>query len=340
MRIRGHFGDGRRSRAEAAELLVVGGRASVTSLDGVLRLGAIPLASISVTSRLGDTPRHLYFSDGSSFTTDDNASVDLAFAEVHPGTGWLYRLESRWRIAALALLVSVGVIAAGIHWGVPNAARHVAAAVPPSVNVESERLALQFLDSELLQPSRLAPSERERLLRLLRPVLAEQALELPLRVVFRDAAHSFGANALALPGGTIVLTDQLIGMAQHDEELMAIVAHEVGHIVERHATRRALQASMLSLFAALAFGDISSVSAAATSVPIFLTELGYSRQFEREADLHAVSTLARLGIPPTRLADILQRLDPSHGGHGYLSTHPPTPERIEAIRRDATGHPR
>lgn len=336
MRIRGHFGDGRRSRAEAAELLIVGGRASVTSLEGVLRIGAIPLASISVTSRLGDTPRHLYFSDGSSFTTDDNASVDLVFADVHSGTGWLHRLESRWRMAALALMVTVGVVAAGIHWGVPSAARHVAAALPASVNIESERLALQFLDGELLRPSRLAPNERERLLRLFRPVLADQAPDLPLRVVFRDAGHSFGANALALPGGTIVLTDQLVKMAHHDEELMAIVAHEIGHIVERHATRRTLQASILSLFAALAFGDISSVSAAATSVPIFLTELGYSRRFEREADLHAVSTLARLDIPPTRLADILQRLDPSHGGHGYLSTHPPTPERIEAIRHAAS----
>ncbi|MGH7955882.1 MAG: M48 family metalloprotease, partial [Opitutaceae bacterium] len=61
-----------------------------------------------------------------------------------------------------------------------------------------------------------------------------------------------------------------------------------------------------------------------------------SREFEREADAHAVEQLRRAGIPPARLASMLERLASTHleidsRALGYLSTHPPTPERIQAI---------
>ena len=64
-----------------------------------------------------------------------------------------------------------------------------------------------------------------------------------------------------------------------------------------------------------------------------LTELGYSRGFEREADDYATVMLQRLHIPSHRLGDILQRMSKGHeDGPGYLSTHPPTRERVERLR--------
>jgi Zn-dependent protease with chaperone function len=80
-----------------------------------------------------------------------------------------------------------------------------------------------------------------------------------------------------------MMTDQPVERARHDEELIAILAHEIGQIAGRHALRRTLQASALSLLALLVFGDVAPVPALAASIPLILTEMGYSRDFEREA---------------------------------------------------------
>jgi len=65
---------------------------------------------------------------------------------------------------------------------------------------------------------------------------------------------------------------------------------------------------------------------------LILTKLAYSQAVERETDAHAVKMLQSHRIAPQRLADILQRQAPLHtGGHAYLATHPPTPERARAI---------
>lgn len=337
MSINGHFNDGRQTRAWPAALHVSDGQqVSVVTEDGVECVAPTPLRALRASSRLGNTPRHLYFPDGTSFTTEDNEAVDRLWAHAHPRAGFVHRLESRWRAIALALVVTVSVVFSGLYWGVPAGARYIAFQLPVSVNLETERLALQVLDRSAFRSSRLEADERERLLERFQPLMdASETGGLPLRVEFRDASHSFGANALALPGGTIVFTDQLVRLARNDDELVAILAHEIGHIVERHAMRRTVQASALSVAAILLMGDVSSVAGAAASLPIILTESGYSRAFEREADRHAVQLLHAHGVAPQRLAEILHRLDPGDDGPGYLSTHPPTPERMRNIERDA-----
>ena len=79
------------------------------------------------------------------------------------------------------------------------------------------------------------------------------------------------------------------------------------------------------------FGDISAVAAAA---PAALLEAKYSRDLEREADAFAADTLQTNGIETAHLAAILLRMEEqagSSGGLGYLSTHPATSERLEAL---------
>jgi len=92
------------------------------------------------------------------------------------------------------------------------------------------------------------------------------------------------------------------------------------------------------------FGDISSLLAIA---PTVMLETSYSRNFERRADLYAVTLLRRNGIKPGRLADILERLENDHTGHqskheayspifDLFSTHPNTDERIRILRHANT----
>lgn len=332
MRLEGRFFDGSTSRSHRASVLVENGLLRVDGAAGEPLHPALALDRIEFSSRVGNTPRFLRFPGGASFETADNDAVDRLLAHRAPASGLVHRLESRLRYVLVGLALTVALVWGGVYWGIPALARVAAFALPAELNAHAERMVLEILDQQILEPSRLPPQEQARLLASFAPLIHEGAAGVALRVVFRDAADSIGANALALPAGTIIFTDQFVQRARHDEELIGVLAHEIGHVAHRHAMRASLQSSLLGLLAALVVGDISSVSSVVTAIPVMLTQLGYSRDFEREADSKAVETLRRHGISPQRLVDILQRVDPDEDERGaYFSTHPPTPERVRMI---------
>jgi len=138
-------------------------------------------------------------------------------------------------------------------------------------------------------------------------------------------------NAFALPDGTVVVTDALVDLAQADEELLAVLAHEIGHVVHRHALRGVLQNSAVALLVAFAMGDVLSVTSLAGALPTLIVEAKFSRDFEREADQYAVEFLRARRIPLRHGAAILKRLAERGGdlpaGLEYLSSHPGIEER-------------
>jgi Zn-dependent protease with chaperone function len=165
--------------------------------------------------------------------------------------------------------------------------------------------------------------------------------ELPVQLHHRRGGV-LDANAFALPGGAIVVTDELVELAEAEDEITAVLAHELGHIAHRHALRSLLQNVGVGVLIAGALGDFTSVSAASGSLLVLLTERHYSRSFEREADAEGVERLDRAGIPREHLARMLERLAASHGGDdpwtSYLSTHPATeahPGASLAVKRRA-----
>ncbi|NMG30149.1 M48 family metallopeptidase [Aromatoleum evansii] len=329
MRLEGHFFDGHSSRSHPASVAVANGLLRVEGAAGETLHPACELDGVEFSSRVGNTPRFIRFPGGASFETADNDAVDRLLARRAPANGLAHRLESKLRYALVGLAFTVVFVWACVQWGVPALARVAAHALPVELNAHAETVVLELLDRQLLKPSRLPAQEQTRLQAVFAPFVGDGR---PVRILFRDAAGTIGANALALPAGTIIFTDQFIQRAQHDEELIGVLAHEIGHVAHRHAMRASLQASFLGLLSTLVVGDISSVSSAVTALPLMLTQMGYSRDFEREADRHAVDTLRSHGINPQRLVDILQRVDPdADEKRGYLSTHPPTPERVRLI---------
>jgi Zn-dependent protease with chaperone function len=181
----------------------------------------------------------------------------------------------------------------------------------------------------------------------LAPILAARKEDLPLHLSFH--ASPIGANAFALPGGSIVVTDDLVALAPEPAHIAAVITHELGHVAGRHGLRNLIQASVVATVIGLWTGDMSSL---ATSGATLLLSTTYSRQFEREADAYGAALLLHSGRSPALLAEMLERLEASAGegdqaaGGGdetaaedwagrlgrYLSTHPPTPERIAHLR--------
>ena len=154
-----------------------------------------------------------------------------------------------------------------------------------------------------------------------------------------------GANAFALPGGAVVLTDALVKLAQNDAQISAVLAHEVGHVRHHHGLRLAIQAAGLAALIATLAGDAVSITGLAVALPTALLQSGYSREFEDEADAYAFRRLKEIQLSPKYFAQILARIEESRNkdpdanrrsgperrrsDHGYLSTHPATAERIE-----------
>ncbi|MEO5341873.1 MAG: M48 family metallopeptidase [Gammaproteobacteria bacterium SHHR-1] len=324
------------SAAQPASLSADGpGRVRLRSADGH---SSHALSDLQISTRLGNTPRHLGLADGRRFETRDNPGLDrLLRAQRGPPAGhWLHRLESRWGFVALALALSLLLLWGLAVHGLPAAARVVAMQMPMGLTDSLSNQVLKQLDERLLRPSALPQATQTRLRQRLDPILAEQdAFTFELR--FRQGGKALGANALALPSGLIIITDELVRLAQDDNELAAVLAHEVGHVVHRHGLRQMVQNAALGLILTYLTGDISSLAGA---LPLMLLQLGYSREFEYEADRFARDWLSAQGLSPEHLAGMLKRLEgqsKQHKAGGYLSTHPATEERIQRLKTEDRG---
>ena len=290
--------------------------------------------------RVGNTPRWLYLPGGGALVTADNDAVDR-MTRGAPYEDLLHRWESRPVFAALAVGLVAGALWFLIDRGLPAASEAVAKRIP----IEAEELlgqeALDGLDRYALRPSRLSPARQHSLREKLDAIARGAGERMPYRLEFR-ASPALGPNAFALPAGIIVVTDELVKLARNDREVLAVLAHELGHVHHRHTMRRLLEGSATALVIAAVTGDIASATSLAAAAPALLLQTRYSRDNERQADRFAIETMRKQGIDPRALATILARLQGSAPRRGtiptFLSTHPATEER-EALARSAAGVP-
>lgn len=157
-------------------------------------------------------------------------------------------------------------------------------------------------------------------------------------------------NAFALPGGFIGIHTGLLTNAQTEAELASVVAHEVGHVSQRHISRmfgQQKQTSMVSAAAMIAALLVASTNPQAAQGLAMAgagygidKQLGFSRDAEREADRVGFLTLAKAGYDVQGMVDFFGRLQQSsrlyeNNAPAYLRTHPLTTERISDIRNRA-----
>src|SRR5690606_20318775 len=143
-------------------------------------------------------------------------------------------------------------------------------------------------------------------------------------------------------GGIVVLTDQMVRLAQHPAEIHAVLAHEIGHVERRHALRHLLQDSALAVAIATVTSDAAALSLAVAGLPVVLAQTRYSRAFEAEADEFGFALLRRHEISPAHFASLMERLAAGRNRAletrlSFLSTHPVTAERAARARAAAAG---
>lgn len=299
--------DGRSSRAHAVKLSIEGRDAVLRQADGT-ELRRAPLAALRVSERVKRAPRLVTFADGAFCEVTDHARFAALLDASGHREGWVVRAQNSWRLAALSVLGLVAALALGYFVVLPWGAGVVARSVPPALEARLGEATLSSIDDGLLKPSALPVAEQER-------IRADfGALKRPpdpghqYRILFRQGGR-LGANALALPGGTIVVTDELVKLAGPGPGLMGVLAHEAGHVAQRHGLQQILQASAVGALAAYFLGDYSSVLA---GVPAAILSLRYSRDHEREADAYAVEVMRDNRLPVSAFADVLQALESAH----------------------------
>jgi predicted Zn-dependent protease len=135
------------------------------------------------------------------------------------------------------------------------------------------------------------------------------------------------------------MTDELVQLVNGDAQVItAVLAHELGHVQQRHGLRMLVQVTVLGTLASAVLGDFSTLLA---SVPVLMGHASYSRDAEREADAAAVQLLKRAGISPLVMVTLFDKLNEKRGdkegswlGIAFAS-HPADAERIQFFKNAA-----
>nr|WP_295943182.1 M48 family metallopeptidase [uncultured Acidovorax sp.] len=233
----------------------------------------------------------------------------LAVAGERPGIA--QRMQTRWPVLLGVTAAAIIGLTLFYRYGTPWAATQLTRFVPLGWETSVAENVLQQMDDGTLKPSKL-PKERQQQLQARFNTLVQQApatlhryaqYNPPLSLEFRSG---MGANAFALPGGKIVMTDGIVKAAADkglpDDALVGVLAHEIGHVVHRHTTRMVVEQGVLNVGLGLALGDVSVIVSTGASV---MTGLAYSRSHEREADCYAIALMRHTALPTAPMGKLL-----------------------------------
>lgn len=325
--------DGRSARAHAVRLRREGVLLHVTGEGVDLR---VPLARIRWPERTRHGVRVAELPDGGSLHCADAAAWDAFALDCGRGDGLVVRAQQSWRAVLVSLAGLVVLLAVLYAWGIPRAAGAALLLIPESADRAVGEVAMRSLDEELMKPTELPAAEQQRLREAFeRALSAQPAGSVPAhRLEFRKSR--IGPNAFALPGGTIVMTDELVKLVDGDAAVITgVLGHELGHVRHRDGMRMLIQASAIGVLASVVVGDFSSLLAA---VPVVLGQSAYSRDAERRADAEAVLLLRDAGLSPAVMVGFFEKMAKENGDHTLgiaISSHPADAERIRFFQEAA-----
>ncbi len=147
-------------------------------------------------------------------------------------------------------------------------------------------------------------------------------------------------NAFALPGGKVGVNSGIFSVAKNQDQLAAVIGHEIGHVISRHheerLTRQMGASSLLQIAGALAgdYGQLVTQGGGMVAQTGFL--LPNSRTQESEADVVGQRLMAQAGFDPAQAVDLWQNMMAAGGARSpqWLSTHPDPANRIRELQRD------
>ncbi|WP_066270356.1 M48 family metallopeptidase [Hydrogenophaga palleronii] len=297
--------DGQSPRPHPVLLQVQGGELLLQVADEVRRY---PLAGVRWPERRTHGQRQAELPDGGLIQHANAAEWD-AWAQASGlrdsrVVGWM----QSWRATGVALAGSVLFLTVAWLWGVPWLSQTLAQQVPLGLEQRIGQQSLQQLDRLFLRPSELPQAQQDAMRQRFAALVdsAHPQGDAPGWQLSFHASPMLGPNAFALPGGYIVMTDELVELLEDQPDaITGVLAHELGHVQYRDGLDMVVRASLISAMVGVVLGDASGFLA---TVPATLATQAYSRDAERRADAHAARLLHANGIRPAVMATFFERI--------------------------------
>ncbi|WDD99401.1 M48 family metallopeptidase [Thalassomonas actiniarum] len=245
--------------------------------------------------------------------------------------------QQPWLLIALAVLLVCAVAGYKLYSSIiPMSAQYLAEKIPQTIYQQIGEHGLKSMDESTFSASELSAEKKQQVSELFSSVVERLQLE-PESYQLEFRSWEETANAFALPGGTIILTDVLVEKMQNNEQLTAIILHEVGHIKQNHNMQNMIRTSLFYISLSVIFGDLSLVADLLIEASVMGVNLSYSRAFENEADAFSASSMRTLYGDVSALKQAMELLHEDSGQedseqeNSWLSTHPGLAERLQTI---------
>lgn len=319
-----------------AELCVNGDiviKAEYSNEDAVIVTANIN--DVKISNKLGNTPREILFPLGEFFSFQANNEIESWLAE--QGSNSRIGNIEKSKAAILSALFFVPVIIFLLFTRViPFIAIEFSQIVPESLIELSSRHTLMSLDKTLLSPSEIEQSEQEAYIEAWQSDLQRLVTNTDKYKILLRSSESFGANAFALPDGTIVITDDLVELlADYPQSIIAILLHEIGHVERHHSMRNIAQTLAATMVINYLLGDVSGLIDLFFGTGATIITNQFSQKLEWEADDYAIEKLTNNGGSAKSFAQamelILDEADETQLDK-LFSTHPLLRERAEHAR--------
>lgn len=295
--------------------------------------------SYKMAEVLPGLPAELLFESGAVFSPDDH--------------NWRWPKSGRQNLTLKLetnkslILLSVIAVPILIWWlttvGLPKAATALVPWIPVSVEESIGQQSMQVFDRTLLSDSELSPELQQSIRSQWQTAVKQLQLSsgYQYQLHFR-ASKRLGANAFALPGGYLTITDELVKrLEQQPDAILAVLLHEVGHVEHRHGMKLAAQATASTIVMSVLFSDLEGITEAVLGTGTSLVQSAFSRDMERQADYFSTQSLLKLNKSPQAFAEAMQALTKDQPKEEllpwleYLNSHPNTKERIEKATQQA-----
>ncbi len=336
--------DGRSPRAHAVRVHIEGETLVIAPQEPALDVQRHPLARVRWPERRSHGLRQTELPDGSLLQHADPVEWDAWWLEQGLGESFVVGWQQSWRGVLLALLSTVILLGVTWAWGVPWASERIAHLLPKEIEQHIGKESLTQLERLFLRPTTLPAAQQQALQARWQAMVqrAHPSGDAPAHTLAFHASPRLGPNALALPGGQIVVTDELVTLLHdHPDVLMGVLGHELGHVHHRDGMDMLVRSTFISALVGVVFGDMGGFIAA---VPAALVTQAYSRDAERRADQRAAELLYANGVQPSVMATLFERLRAhrSEGGGDdeeagllpiAIASHPADAERIRFFQQ-------
>lgn len=253
-------------------------------------------------------------------------------------SGWGTPKEQKKTARFILLIFAIPLFLVSLYlWIIPFAANYAADTIPPQWEASLGESVVEGFTDNFKQ---CAKSEISKPIDAIVARLDDAAQPHPYKFKIH-IIESPMVNAFAAPGGHIIIFTGLIEKTETPEELAGVLAHEMQHVLKRHATKSILQnLSTYALITLLTSGSSNT----AGMVSAFAT-MRYSRLAEAEADDSGLKLLKKAQIDPNGMVAFFKTIEKDEKGKNmqgifsYLSTHPDTAERIDSLNAAINASP-